>query len=496
MAILYKHTKWSIYLFVLLHFSSCKKQVEIAPPATFISAENVFTNDQTAISALTGLYIDLSKGISTHGYFAGTQGLSLMLGLSADELTLYDLGLADYNTFYSNIFTSTKQGINYWSPLYTYIFRCNSAIEGLNDPSAEALTPFVRKQLLGEATFMRAFFYFHLTNMYGDVPLALTTDYKVNTLLARSSQTHVYQQIIEDLKAAKDLLTIEYPDVTLLKISTERVRPTQWAARALLARMYLYTGDNANAELESSTIIENALFSLPPVLNDVFLKTSTEAIWQVQPVTAFFNTDDARAFVLTSFGPTSQSPAYISGQLLDGFEPGDLRRTGKNWVDSVIIGGVTYFFPYKYKDNLYNSNITGVNGPQYMIEYQMMLRLAEQYLIRSEARAKQNNLTGAITDIDKIRKRAGLPLIADNNPAISQDDLLDAILHERQMELFTEYGHRWFDLKRTGKVDDVMSIATPIKSLGTSQWQSHQQFFPIPKSDLDQAPNLTQTSGY
>ncbi|MBO9572969.1 MAG: RagB/SusD family nutrient uptake outer membrane protein [Chitinophagaceae bacterium] len=493
----YRHKIWRFILAVLF-FSSCKKQIEIPPPAISISSANVFTNDQTAISVLTGLYIDISKGYNTAGYFAGNSGLSVMLGLSADELTLYDMGSASYNTFYSNIFASDRQGINYWSPLYAYIFRCNSAIEGLNDPSAEALTPFIRKQLLGEATFMRAFFYFYLTSMYGDLPLALTTDYKVNTLLARSPQTQICQQIITDLKAAIELLAVEYPDVTLLKTTTERVRPTQWAARALLARMYLHIGDNANAEHESSAIIENTLFSLPTVLNDVFLKTSSEAIWQVQPVTAFFNTDDARAFVLTEFGPTStaDNPVYLSQSLLNSFEPGDLRHVGKNWVDSIIIGGITYFFPYKYKDNLYNSSITGIDGPQYMTEYQMMLRLAEQYLIRAEARAKQNNLTGAITDIDMIRERAGLPLIIDSNPGISQIALLDAILHERQVELFTEYGHRWFDLKRTGKVDEVMSIVTPIKSQGTSQWETHQQFFPIPKSDLDKAPNLTQTNGY
>ncbi|MBO9573745.1 MAG: RagB/SusD family nutrient uptake outer membrane protein, partial [Chitinophagaceae bacterium] len=169
---------------------------------------------------------------------------------------------------------------------------------------------------------------------------------------------------------------------------------------------------------------------------------------------------------------------------------------GKNWVYSVIVEGVTYFFPYKYKNNLFDPNITGVDGYQYMTEYQMMFRLAEQYLIRAEARAQQNKLTEGISDLDKIRERAGLPLIIDNNPEISQENLLNAIFHERQVELFTEYGHRWFDLKRTGKADEVMNVVTPIKSQGTVEWQSHQQFFPIPQSDIDKAPNLTQTAGY
>ncbi|MBO9571871.1 MAG: RagB/SusD family nutrient uptake outer membrane protein, partial [Chitinophagaceae bacterium] len=260
------HKYWSILLFHLLLFSSCKKQIEIPPPATQISSDNVFTSDQTAVAVLTGLYIDISKGYNAYGYFTGTYGLSQVLGLSADEFTLYNTGLSEFNTVYTNNLAADKLGFNYWSPLYAYIFRCNAAIEGLTDRSADALTPAVRKQLLGEAIFMRAFFYFHLANLYGDLPLVLTTDYKVNTLLARAPQVQVYQQIITDLKAAKKLLSVDYPDVTLLKTSTERVRPTQWAARALLARMYLYTGDNVNAEEESSSIIENTAFSLPPSL--------------------------------------------------------------------------------------------------------------------------------------------------------------------------------------------------------------------------------------
>ncbi|MBO9570671.1 MAG: RagB/SusD family nutrient uptake outer membrane protein, partial [Chitinophagaceae bacterium] len=214
------------------------------------------------------------------------------------------------------------------------------------------------------------------------------------------------------------------------------------------------------------------------------------------PTTAFFNTDDARLFIITAFGPNGENPVYLSQQLLQSFESGDLRREGRNWVDSIALGTDTYFFPYKYKNNIYNPDITGADGYQYMTEYEMILRLAEQYLIRAEARAKQNKMADGIADIDKVRERAGLPLIADNNPGISQKALLDAILHERQVELFTEYGHRWFDLKRTGKVDEVMTVVTPIKSQGTVQWQSHQQFFPIPQYDIDKAPNLTQTVGY
>lgn len=488
---------WSWMLVFALLLCSCKKFIEVPPPTSSISSDNVFSNDQTAIAVLNGLYADLGQGFNKSGYFAGSFGLSLILGASADELTSYS-EFSDYVAYYNNTLSANGSGKEYWSPLYNFVFKCNAALEGLNDPSAEALTPSIRKQLLGEARFMRAFFYFYLVNLYGDLPLVTTTDYKVNTLLGRSSQIKVYEQIIADLKEAKDLLATDYPDATLLRTSTERVRPTQWAARALLARIYLYTKDYTNAESEASALLENtALYGLPS-LNEVFLKNSREAIWQVQPTNPFFNTDDARVFVLPSTGPSggSENPVSLSTRLLAIFEPDDDRNVIGNWVGEVNILGTVYYFPYKYKDNQLNPDITSASGTNLMNEYQMMLRLGEQYLIRAEVRARLSELSGAIADLDKIRNRAGLPLIANINPGISQDALIDVIMHERQVELFTELGQRWFDLKRTGTIDPVMNVVTPLKSNGIGEWHSYQQLFPLPPNDLNKAPNLTQNAGY
>jgi hypothetical protein len=121
----------------------------------------------------------------------------------------------------------------------------------------------------------------------------------------------------------------------------------------------------------------------------------------------------------------------------------------------------------------------------------MLLRLAEQYLIRAEARAQLNNVNGAQSDLNTIRSRAGLSIIMPND----KNTLLDAILHERKVELFTELGHRWFDLKRTGHVDAVMSIEAPKKINGMG-WKSYQQLYPLPLTDLQRDQNLVQNPGY
>jgi hypothetical protein len=117
----------------------------------------------------------------------------------------------------------------------------------------------------------------------------------------------------------------------------------------------------------------------------------------------------------------------------------------------------------------------------------MVLRLAEQYLIRAEAHAQQKNVSGAADDLNKLRTRAGL----SNTTAATQDDLLAAVAHERQTELFAEWGHRWFDLKRTGKAEEVLSTIT------TKQpWSNNKLVYPIPSMDVINDPSLKQNDGY
>lgn len=124
-------------------------------------------------------------------------------------------------------------------------------------------------------------------------------------------------------------------------------------------------------------------------------------------------------------------------------------------------------------------------------EYLMLFRLGEQYLIRAEARAHQGNVGEAQNDLNAIRNRAGLP----NTTASDTSSLYVAILRERQVELFSELGQRWLDLKRTGKVDEVMQVVTPLKANGAN-WQSYQQWYPVPYSDIQKNTNLRQNDGY
>lgn len=116
----------------------------------------------------------------------------------------------------------------------------------------------------------------------------------------------------------------------------------------------------------------------------------------------------------------------------------------------------------------------------------MVLRLAEQYLIRAEARVRQNNISGGQSDLNAIRNRSGLP----NTTANDQGSLLLAIEQERRVELFTEWGHRWFDLKRTERAEAVLS------PFALKDWQSTDVLFPIPQTEREINSRLTQNEGY
>jgi hypothetical protein len=454
---------------------SCKKLIEVDAPVTSTNASNVYSNDATAIAVLTGIYSSLSQG----KFITGSSGLSLYAGLSADEFTLFS-GITDVTriSYFKNSLSVNTGGYEYWVTLYPFIFKCNSAIEGLSQTSS--LSPAVQKQLIGEAKFMRAFFYFYLVNLYGPVPLAVSTNYNINQNSYRSPVAEVYNKIVEDLTEAKELLSTTFLDGTLLKVSAERVRPTKWAAAALLARVYLYYNDYEKAELESTSVIDQFSFFELSTLNNAFLKASLgnkEAIWQLQPVNLGRNTEDGWMFVINAALGTNK-PVYLNSALIGAFELGDSRKS--SWVKDTIISGKTYSYPYKYKSAKLNNPVT---------EYLMIIRLAEQFLIRAEARIHLANIEGAKKDINVIRRRANLPDILTNDNM----QLMEIVMHEKQIELFTELGHRWLDLKRSKAVDLVMSKVTPLKG-GT--WQNDWQWYPLPAYDLQLNQNLEQNQGY
>jgi len=470
----------------LLIFTGCKKFIEIDGPITSVNSANIYEKDVTAASVLTGVYTNLSASGMTSGSITS---ISYLAGLSADELTLFSAN-ENLISYYANALNTQKGGFEIWDNVYPVIYVLNSAIEGVS--SSNSLSPAVKQQLIGEAKFMRAFCFFYLTNLYGDIPLVLTTDYKVNAQMPRTPMEQVYERIILDLEDAQNFLSSEYLDADLLKVTQERVRPTKWAANALLARVYLYTKHWKKADELATSVINNNMFQLVD-LGSVFNKNNREAIWQIQPASLKgYNTKEAGVFIINP-GTTSEFSS-ISESLLSTFDTGDQRKT--KWINfTTFSGGERYYYPFKYK--IFPS--TDPSTP--VTEYSTIFRLAEQYLIRAEARIQQGNVTDGIEDLNVLRERAtdknSIPDLQLKPIAItlSKGDALLAVEKERQNELFTEGGHRWLDLKRTGRINEVMTTVVPLKATGKT-WKTNQALFPVPVRDILLNKNLIQNQGY
>jgi len=451
---------YSLYM-VLLCATACNKFVSIQPSPQLITTASLFENDNTALSAVDGVYTSMRAGSPSFENGA----ISIYAGLSADDI-YNTTSSATYDPFSKNLLTSNNNTVNtLWLTPYNTIYRANVIIEGL--AKSKALSDSVKRQLTGEMKVVRAITYFYLTNLYGNVPLVTTSDYKQNATIPRTAAATVYQQIVTDLTDAEALLTDNYP-------SAGKARPNRQTAAAILARVYLYQKDWVNAALQASQVINSNLYSLVPDLNSVFLVDGNETIWEIASPSEARNSAEGASFIPSS---TTVKPTFsITPVLLNAFEAGDLRKV--NWIDSNIIGGITYYYPFKYK-NRSNTAVT---------EYDVVVRLAEQYLIRAEAEANGggNGIVGAINDLNIVRSRAGLSNYAGLNDQLS---VLTAIFHERQVEFFAEWGNRWFDLKRSGMIDTVLGAEK-------AGWQPYDALYPIPYNQILYNPFLVQNIGY
>ena len=448
---------------IILSENACKKFVEVGPPVDKLTTAEIFSNDETANASMRGLYSDMVAFLN----YVANGGITLYAGLSADEIRNTKASTI-YDPFANNALSpgSSVLGTNIWYKSYYHIYCANILIENLQ--KSTGISVAVKNQLIGEAKFLRAFFQFYLLNFFGPIPMAVSTDYSANASPKRMDSAAVYKQIVNDLIDAQSILTENY-------VALEKVRVNKWAATALLARVYLYQRDWKKAEEEATKLINSNAYQLSP-LNGVFLANSSESILQFySPPNTGIVTAEGNDFIPASLGTT---PSFVlTDFLLAAFEPGDLRKT--NWTATSIINGMSYTYPYKYK-------IRSVPSGTAKSEYRTVLRLAEQYLIRAEARVQQDNITGAHEDLNLIRHRAGLP----ETTATNKTTLLDAIYHEGQIEFFTEWGHRWFDLKRTGRIDAVLRVEKG------SNWQATDALYPIPLSEMNLNPNLVQNPGY
>lgn len=444
-----------------LFVTSCKKFTEVDFPVNQVGSDDVFDKDATAISAIAGIYAEIMSVPNQPANCA----LTFYAGMSADDLRYYSPDTRE--EFVKNELSLESHALlqgQLWGPAYKLIYVTNVSLEKLE--TSTSLTTGVKQRLRGECLYLRALHYFILVNLFGDVPLCISSDYRANSVLARTPAAKVYDQIISDLQEASSLLPANY-------VVNERGAPNKWAAKALLAKCFLYREQWDSARVLSSEVLQSGMYHIVPNVNDVYLKGSGETLWQLASVIATRNTWEGFYFLPNS---NSSLPTYVAtNELIGHFEVGDLRKT--SWLKERNYAGSQLYYPFKYKVKQ-NASIT---------EYQVVMRLAEVLLIRAEAQLRTGAVPEAADDINVVRRRAGL---GEVSRTISSDSCMRLLVKERRSELFAEWGNRWFDLKRWNMASVVLG---PIKGIS---WQPTDVLYPIPQTQIELNGNLVQNAGY
>jgi len=453
-------------------FCSCKKIIEVKS-STNIDNATAFSDDLSAITAAMGMYGESMKIASP---FNGQ--LTRYPCMYGDDITRPFINNATDNPFLTNQLQPNNTTVKeVWNAFYYYVFIANTILENLK--ISNGVTLQTKRQLEGEAKFFRALIYFYLVNLFGDVPLVLETNTSKTSNLKRAPEKEVYGQMKADLLDAVLLLPLAYPKS--YTPPADRVRANKGAAAALLARVYLYLHDYSNAIDQSSWVINCGLYKLES-LDNVYLSKSNETIFALYPTNITYNTVEGRIF-----GGTSSKPVFVlTDALLKTFNNKDARAI--KWMKTVSTTSGPVKIPYKYK--VYESD--------QVLEYDVILRLAEMYLIRAEAFAGIGSYREAINDLNIIRNRASIELLPDD---LNVNQLKDTIEVENQHEFFAELGHRWLDLRRWQgnsnsstekhtRADEVLRINK------ISSWEPYKQYWPIPRDEILRSPGLIQNPGY
>lgn len=380
-----------------------------------------------------------------------------------------------------------------WISAYSGIEKANWIIAKVPDATMDETR---KKQVIGEAYFLRAFYHWMLTKNFGDVPVKIEpSTSEAKAYVAKSPKAEVYKQIYSDLEQASAAGLRSYPTV-------EKGRPSLEAVNSLFAKAALYNEDWAKALEKAESVISSGKYSLMPNVLDVYDYRKEDAarvenIWafETDPISPgtghqLVGLAGPSGSAGADYGRTTYGSMFAYMSFFNSFDPADARRqlldttyvnrSGKvvaqKDITPITTEGVLI---KKYRDPV-STTSTIVNIP--------ILRLPDMYLIAAEAEARLNGATPkAYGFINVVRKRAGLP---DLSAGLSKEAFIDAVIQERSWEFFAE-GDRWYDLTRTGKFLTVIPKATnPVYP--SRPVQPKNKYFPIPQEEVNANPELQQ----
>lgn len=431
----------SLLGFLIILNSSCKKFLELEPDNA-LPASAAIVDAGTARASITGAYDRLQA------YYASNY---ITLGTMPADNVVFNGTLSQYLQLDQNaIPTDNVTTVAAYQQIYKAINSANSIIARVPEVEDPSLSQAEKDKILGEAYFIRALAYFDLARGWGGVQIQLnpTSDLSVIKGIKRSTLEQTYDQVLEDLKKAEPLLPED---------GITRNRAQKSAARALRARLHLYRGQWEEAITYATQVIDNPKYILVKPYQTFFTAPflTAESVFELT-----FSTNDKNSYwnlwYPSNLGGqyTLKPSATIIEKLGDPGTGGDRSALISGEGNSVY--GVLY--------NMSSSS----TDPSYVI------RIAELYLIRAEARIQDDDTDGALADLNEVRRRSGVPDYTGH----SKGEILNAIYEENSIEFAFE-AHRWFDLVRTGLTGEVLGV-------------TDQRFwlFPLPYQDVLSDPDL------
>jgi starch-binding outer membrane protein, SusD/RagB family len=417
-------------------------------PADRLTEDLAIADARGARAALAGAY----QAMQSTSYYGGT--FVFFNDLSADNAVHTGTFNSHFDAARNELRPDNTAVAGIWSAIYDAINRANHLIDKV--PGVPDLDPAERDRILGEAHFLRALHYHNLVRLWDDVPIRTSPIESVEeaSQIARSPVSEVYSQILNDLAEAQ----------ARLSAGGDTRRASLGAALALEARVHFYLGDWPATEAAVEAV-EGLGYDLADDYGSLFPATdgnTPEDIFRVLFTAVQWN---QLGWYYISSAAGGRGEIAPQQELIDAYEAGDVRQ------DVSISGDV-------------EGAAWGIKYPTTIgAEHPHVIRYGEIVLINAEVLARQDLLEEAVDEYNRIRERAGLAPHTLGAEVTTQAEVLEAIWHERRLELAFE-GDRFSDLNRTGRAVEV---------LGIPEYQSR---FPIPQSELDVAPNMTQNPGY
>lgn len=519
-----KFINTSIYLAILAAFllvpTSCSEDLLNQTNSNTVSTGNFWANATDVENAVNGMYHPI-----TNTFFWG-RIVHTGAMLRSDAFNIRPFG--------PNTAMSTLQGepgaarwsTEIWQEPYKCIFRANNILENVNEQNVPDATQ--RNSLTGQAYFMRAFSYWYLVNLYGNVPVVTkTVSGEEDFFPSQPGIPAVWAQIESDFQTAESQLPASWAGDDL-------GRPTSGAAAAFLGKSFLYQGKWQEAETAFQRVIDSQLYDLLPSdqYTDNFTETNEnniESVYELQflGVEAFtWGVDIPGTGTMGNFhidyAPPSKSPDqshYVNSWVKDLFEANGetIRRNvtlAYDYPGSTGYGGVD--FTTDLADDISLANSEGME-PIFSKKYSGMdigvreevdflgtnvgtnwrvIRYADVLLMMAEAKNELNSTMDAEMLLNQVRERAMVAPVT----GLNQAEMRQAIIDERVLELTGE-SHRFFDLVRWGLADDYMGPnslhgSNPKSLSGGVFQQNKHEYIWIPQSEIDANDMLNQNPGY